>query len=798
MSAVGILLLWAVAITGFSALFADGQWRLPVLLAAFIALGIEWQTTQAHAKSMRENRRKHSARDKQTKRFVAILVHLGGALFVIGWTVFPDTLIAGVFPSPSTLTELIAATQDARSLIRQSAAPIESDPPFVSVATLTVWWCAAVSGAALWGASAPALSAAPPLTVFIAAHVYSNAHSGGLPLGALLVAVALLVIGTDYRRFTAKWTQTLAPVALAAIPLLFGSLLGPILPGYDEPPLLHFRTTVGTYIGENPLVDIRPRLTDPSDTVVFYGRADQPSYWRLTSLDHFDGHVFSASTNPPFLRAPTSDPLTHYRVYIQNLSSPWIPAIPFPVENSSFLYSTDKRTDTADLETRTENNTAYSMLSRRHMPSFEDLHTTKPADIARTSHYLKLPNGLAPTLQQWAQGIKNPVNSSLSPFERMLAFRTELRSFTYTLETDSGHTAKDIETFLTNPEKGQRGYCELFAVAMAALARAEGVPSRVAIGYLPGKRVTKNIDNEQVPLWAVRGHDAHAWTELWFPGHGWIVFDATPPDRVKLAPSYLPSEENSKENPEENSPGKYPPSSEAAETPPHSRAVPLPPPPASVPESTPPDPSPSKNQKNPTNPQNPEKTSDNTNPKNPLPARLFFLATAVVGIVPCVLASRLVRKKVRRYQRRKKGVIGAWEEAISLMTDAGCPPTPAKTPQEQAREAEKTGILLTELAGLYVEYVFGPDKHAGANPTHTGQGSRQTRDKRHEASWQEIEKIERHLRETTPARARRVSFSRQSLHRSSHWSQRLFLWKHVPFFSQRDRAGAGAGAGAKR
>ena len=73
-----------------------------------------------------------------------------------------------------------------------------------------------------------------------------------------------------------------------------------------------------------------------------------------------------------------------------------------------------------------------------------------------------------------------------------------------------------------------RGYCVHFATAMAVLLRSLGVPARFATGYTPGERVTEGRV-------VVRGLDAHAWTEVYFPGVGWIPFDPTPADPRRAA-----------------------------------------------------------------------------------------------------------------------------------------------------------------------------------------------------------------------------------------------------------------------
>ncbi len=79
------------------------------------------------------------------------------------------------------------------------------------------------------------------------------------------------------------------------------------------------------------------------------------------------------------------------------------------------------------------------------------------------------------------------------------------------------------------------GYCQHYAGAMALLLRLLGIPARVAVGFTSG-----TYDDG---TWKVTDHDAHAWVEAWFSGHGWVAFDPTP-GRGSFAGQYSYASEN--------------------------------------------------------------------------------------------------------------------------------------------------------------------------------------------------------------------------------------------------------------
>ncbi|HPQ80612.1 MAG TPA: transglutaminaseTgpA domain-containing protein [bacterium] len=81
------------------------------------------------------------------------------------------------------------------------------------------------------------------------------------------------------------------------------------------------------------------------------------------------------------------------------------------------------------------------------------------------------------------------------------------------------HGRQSLAEFLTETKAAN---CEYYATAMALMLRLQGVPARLAIGYV-------STDWKQVgDYFDVRNSDGHAWVEAYVPGRGWVSFDPTP------------------------------------------------------------------------------------------------------------------------------------------------------------------------------------------------------------------------------------------------------------------------------
>lgn len=129
-------------------------------------------------------------------------------------------------------------------------------------------------------------------------------------------------------------------------------------------------------------------------------------------------------------------------------------------------------------------------------------HTQLPAGIEGGVHSLTI---------ELTESLSNPYDKALAIQEYLL------KNCRYTLETDYPPEGRDFVSYFLLDSK--EGYCSYFASAMAVMGRIAGLPTRYVEGYL----ARPDLGGSAV----LTGENAHAWTEIYFNGVGWIPFDAS-------------------------------------------------------------------------------------------------------------------------------------------------------------------------------------------------------------------------------------------------------------------------------
>lgn len=246
--------------------------------------------------------------------------------------------------------------------------------------------------------------------------------------------------------------------------------------------------------------------------VLFEVPPERPSqlYWRGPVLSEFDGRTWRAGnvfTAPSMALQPLSSPL-RYSVTLEPHDRRWLFAIDLPtiVPPSAFL-TTDFQMHSRRLVRERLRYDMESILSYRvglNERNFE----------LRAA--LRLPEQGAPRTRAMAQQWREQASTPAEIVQRGLAMFRE-QSFVYTLEPPVlGEEPVDEFLFET-----RSGFCEHYASAFAVLMRAAGIPARVVTGYLGGE--INPMDGYLV----VRQSEAHAWTEIWLAGEGWVRVDPT-------------------------------------------------------------------------------------------------------------------------------------------------------------------------------------------------------------------------------------------------------------------------------
>jgi transglutaminase-like putative cysteine protease len=254
--------------------------------------------------------------------------------------------------------------------------------------------------------------------------------------------------------------------------------------------------------------------------VRFQGEAPPPNqrYWRGPVLHDFDGRTWRRLHNfLPQEPLATSGAGYRYTLSLEPHNRPWVFGLDAVTE-----WPPERLRRTFDLQLLARDpiaaTTTFTLRSDTAYRFGDTLPTsTRKLDLA--------PGERNPRAKQFAVELRERTGSDEAFVDAVLRnFRDE--KFYYTLEPP--RLAPDsVDDFLFNT---RRGFCEHFASAFTMLARAGGIPARVVTGYQGGEF------NPLGGYFIVRQSDAHAWSEVWLEGKGWVRKDPTAyvaPERIE-------------------------------------------------------------------------------------------------------------------------------------------------------------------------------------------------------------------------------------------------------------------------
>jgi transglutaminase-like putative cysteine protease len=483
---------------------------------------------------------------------LATIASLVGLAFAITWIVLPQTAWYGV-PSIRTLRAVGRSLEFVGQQARVRVAPTPALPPLMLAAVTAVWTAAFSSHALAIRAGSPLLAILPPIA--LVGFADTVLEDGARPFYAIvLLAAALAVVFADGVRRVRQWgpvwsgsrTRRLGTMVRGSRPVAFAVIAAAVLvpgllPGFRSDPLVDFSTAGDEGAGLDPFISIHAELTDDAPVRdLFEVETSNPQYWRLLTLDEFDGEKWRSSDpdgskDGQTVTVPTG-PLPQSQRYVpppETNTEPFTFRVLTDFDNAHALpmVQTPEQITAGDLGDVTwdpsrgqafvdgglDAGLEYGIVSRVVVPTAEELDQVQNLTAVQYGPWTELPPDLDPRIEQiandWTKGED-------SDYRKVLAIQQHFHSNGFRYETDV-EVADDADALLTFLTQTKAGFCQQYATTMAVLVRELGLPARIAVGYQAG---TLQDDG----AYLVQSKNAHAWVEVFFEGYGWLPFEPTP------------------------------------------------------------------------------------------------------------------------------------------------------------------------------------------------------------------------------------------------------------------------------
>jgi len=283
----------------------------------------------------------------------------------------------------------------------------------------------------------------------------------------------------------------------------------------------------------------------PGKELIFRVKSPVKLYWVAQIYDIYDGKkwTFSASGKKHSSRKifDLNAKITHYEVKTKFIIEKWLsPKLYFAYRPTDFCVFKD---DTRRYNYRMSPFNAvltekqypplpciYNVTTVLYIPSLDEKKRINSKfedfwiDTLKPSHYMRLPR--AKISRRTKRLVKRLIAHVEDPYKKALVLRDYLRN-NFKYKQYSRPVPKNRETvdyFLFNLREG---HCEYYASALTVMARLAGLPARVATGFSPGNYNALN------KYFEVHAYHAHAWTQIFIPGMGWLTMDATPPGSIE-------------------------------------------------------------------------------------------------------------------------------------------------------------------------------------------------------------------------------------------------------------------------
>ena len=604
-----------------------------------------------------------AARFMFSSRWIAPLVGILALLFTLCLFFASSTSLLGIIPTGDTIAVFEQYAEDGMASIAAQSTPAVVTPSILVLIASGVGAVAIVVDVLVFGLRLPAASGLIFLALVIVP-TFIDPSLGDVVLFLLTAAAWLAIVYVSSPRSRPRDAIIAGAVSVVAAIIVQGVAL-PITQSLQRP-----NVDLGYSTGLNPLLTLGDNLrrTSTQPALRYATDSDVPLYFTVSILDDFSENGWepaplqnNSARNldripAPRDRAPeVATAVATTQVQVQSVGGKWLP-VPFAPTAVTGLEG-DWRAQTTNQAIRTRDSTIrgqkYEVTSSFAVPSSQQLRESGTNPALGLEASLALPDGMPDILYDRALSVTQDASTN---YDKAIALQSYFRSgeFTYSEETpvNEGFDGTDVEVIATFLDV-KSGYCVHYASAMATMARAIGIPARVAVGFVPGKPST----GPDGAKFLITTDELHSWPELHFKDVGWVRFEPTP------GRGYVP---------------EYPakvtdPSAAPSNTP--------------APSATP-KPSSTATAKPSASPADLEKREQaaaaaskaNSERQVPLVAGVaVLLLLALLG--PAI--TRFVRRRSRFAAVRKHGdALAAWREIVDSARDVGLLTTESGTPQE--------------------------------------------------------------------------------------------------------------------
>jgi transglutaminase-like putative cysteine protease len=638
----------------------------------------------------------------RSMRAQPLLVTAGGFLSlaaVLTLTFFRSSSVAGLIPTGATLGELDRLIRRASETVLSETAPVAPNVGIVMVICAVLGLAVILVDALALPLGLPAATGVGLLAILVVPAMIKPQSIGfwGFAVtvaGYLAILACSQYFAPDARLQTdsARSPGQMKRAVLTGSVALAATLVVPmVIPGFDQGtfPQGSRLNPWGASTGLNPMITLGNSLRTPdgSGRITYATNASTPLYLRSVTVDHFDGDSWGPDDRdasrlpmggriePGYTVLADEQQRLVTAIDAGSFNSPYLPApyAPETVRGLSGRWTWDPATlSIKGSDTTTSRRQEYLVTSSAPKLTAGLLAQSSAAVQGIPEDFTRIPGNVPDVVRTTA----DTVAGTGTPYAKAMAIQKYLRSaeFTYSLQSpvQGGYDGNGLSVLADFLEQ-KSGYCIHYASAMAVMARLEGIPSRIAVGYAPGRLTGATVSvagQGALPEYEVDARDAHAWPELYFQGLGWVPFEPTPSRGV--VPEYATESSTTAAPDVLDNNGDLLPDATPAPTPVPS-AAPLPAP-------------------------------GGGGSADPGPQLLPWLlgAGGVLAVALLVASPRLVRAGIRTRRLRPQDPADAvplgWRELLDLGTDYGLPPGPSETPR--AYSARLRDSLLGDPDGM--------------------------------------------------------------------------------------------------